>query len=343
MIIRRSFKKFFMLIFVNMIILLSYSNCFSKDFIYVPVVNALQIIDCDTDTVIETIPYNDYIMTSVYSPDGKKYFLNAQHSIYVINTETNKMEDVFRLSSDLSKTTILGFDISPDGKTLYLSCSIVKKKQNIPKLNVLPPQLLLFDITSKQVVKNFEIPYGVTGVIALRNDMDHVILWGLNIYKLNLKSGKYDIVMGILNADVPKNSLVIWNNSSPKDHGLFTNPYYTASGMGYIIIDRNSGDIKTLEGKEVIFEYSTIVSPDKKYLYGVMDDLIKIDFQTGETVKKIPVKQGTCYALSMTSDGKKIYVGPAGADISVYNAETLDLIGVIPLNGDGVVAHRISK
>lgn len=140
----------------------------------------------------------------------------------------------------------------------------------------------------------------------------------------------------------PKNALAIWDNSSPGDHGIFTSPYYTPTGIGYFFIDRNTGKIDMLAGKDVWFEYSTTLSPDKKFLYGVMDELIKMDAATGETIKVVPVAQGTCYAINITSDGKKLYVGPAGADVSVYDAQTLELLGVIPLYGDGVVAHRLS-
>jgi DNA-binding beta-propeller fold protein YncE len=326
--------------------LISPYSAAAKDFIYAPLVNALQIIDCDTDTVVETIPYNDYIVNASFSPDGKRYYLNAFHSIYVIDTATNKLIDTHKFSSDLSKVTILGFAVSQDGGKFYLSCSIVKKKQNIPRLNVLPPQLVVYDIKTKKMVKNFPIPYCVTGVVSLRNDPEHVILIGLNMYKLNVKNGKSEKIMGLLEPEEGKegkNTLVIWQNGSPDDHGLFSNPYYTAAGMGYFFIDRESGEVSTLEGKDVWFEYSTIVSPDKKYMYGVMDELVKIDLKTGETVKSVQVKTGTNYALSMTADGKKVYVGPAGNDMSVYDAETLELIGVIPLEGDGVIAHRLTR
>ena len=318
----------------------------AKDFIYIPCVNALQIIDCDTDTVVKTVPYNDYIVNSAFSPDGKRYYLNAFQSIYVIDTDSNKLIDTFNFSSDLSRVTVLGFAVSNDNRQLYLSCAIVKKKQNIPKLNVLPPQLVIYDIKKKKIVKNYQIPSSFTGVVTLRNDPDHLILAGLDIHKLNLKTGKLEKLMGILNpekGEEGKNSLVIWQNNSPGDHGLFVNPYYTATGMGYYIVDKNTGKISTLKGKDVWFEYSNTVSPDKKYIYGVMDELVKIDMKTGETVKAVPVGRGTCYALSMTADGKKLYVGPAGPDMSVYDTENLELIGTIPLIGDGVIAHRLSK
>ena len=318
----------------------------AKDYIYVPAVNSLEIIDCDSDTVVKSVPYNDYIVGSIPSPDGKRYYLNAFHSIYVIDTQTDELIDTFKLSSELNKVDVLGFGISNDGKQLYLSCSITKKKQNIPRLNVLPPQLVVYDVNAKRMVKNYQIPMAMSGIVALRNDPDHVFVLGLDIHKLNLKTGELEKVAGMVHpeeGEEGKNALVIWQNGSPNDHGLFTNPYYTATGMGYFILDKNTGKLATLKGKDVWFAYSTIVTPDKKYMFAVMDELVKVDMATGETVKAIPVKQGTCYSLSMTADGKKIYVGPAGPDVSVYDTDTMELLSVINIASDGVVAHRISK
>lgn len=313
----------------------------AKDYIYVPVSNSLHIIDCESDTIVGTVNYNDYIVQSAPSPDGKRYYLNAWHSIYAVDTETDKMADTYKFSSDLSRVAVHGFAVSNDNKKLYLSCSITKKKQNVPKLNVLPPQLVVYDMEKRKMVKNYPIPYCVSGVITLRKDPDHLILFGQDIYKISLKDGKYEKIAGIL-AD-GRNSLVIWANGSPDDHGIFSNPFYTATGMGYFLVDRNTGKLDILEGKDVWFEYSTIISPDKKYMYGLMDELVKIDMKTGETVKSVKIGNGTCYALSMTSDGKKLYAGPAGNDLSVYDAETLELIRVIELSADGVAAHRLTK
>ena len=318
----------------------------AKDYLYVPVSNALQIIDCETDTIVKTLPvYSDYIMQSAYSHDGKRYYLSAQHSIYVFDTTSNEMVDTFRFSTELSKVTVTGLAVSTDNKSLYLSANIVKKKQNIPKLNVLPPQLIVFDIAKQKVVKNYPIPHMVTQILTLHNDKNRLLLLGTDLVELDLKTGQTKQRVGIMNpaeGEEGKNCLAIWDNSSPGDHGIFTTPYYTATGMGYLFVNRKNGKVDLLAGKDILFEYSTTLSPDKKYLYGVMDELIKIDAATGETVKMVPVQQGTCYAINITSDGKKLYVGPAGADVSVYNADTLELMGVIPLYADGVVAHRFS-
>jgi len=341
-----SFRSGHLFLFLLVGMLLFAAPLMAKDFLYVPVNNALQIIDCETDTIVKTVPvYSDYIMQSTYSPDGKRYYLNAQHSIYVFDTTTHEMVDTFRFSSELSKVTITGLAVSTDNKTLFLSTNIVKKKQNIPKLNVLPPQLIVYDIGKKKMVKNYPIPHMVFQILTMQNDKNRLLLLGTDLVELDLKTGKTTQRIGIMNPskdEEGKNCLAIWDNSSPGDHGIFTTPYYTATGMGYLFVNRKNGKVDLLKGKDVWFEYSTTLSPDKKFLYGVMDELIKIDAATGETVKSVPVPQGTCYAINITSDGKKLYVGPAGPDVSVYNADTLELIGVIPLEADGVVAHRFS-
>lgn len=344
MILKRS--KTLVSIFIVCCITWLASPVMGGDYIYAPVSNALHVIDCSTDTVIKTIPYNDYIFTSCPSPDGKRYYLNAFHSIYVIDTVTDTLIDTFKLSSELSKVTMNWITVSNDNSKIFISCSIVKKKQNIPKLNVLPPQLVVFDVKARKMVKSYPIPVSSTASVTLKNDPDSLILLGQDVHKLNLKTGKMEKIMGLLYTEKPeeaKNALAFWNNGSPGDHGLFINPYYDAKGLGYIVVDRNTGKVSEFRGKDVWFEYSAVISPDKKYAYGVMDELVKVDMATGETVKAVSIPMGTSYALSLTSDGKKIYVGPGGADISVFDTETLELLSVIPLDADGITAHRISK
>jgi hypothetical protein len=89
--------------------------------------------------------------------------------------------------------------------------------------------------------------------------------------------------------------------------------------------------------------YSTVISPDKKYLYGAMDELYKVDAKTGQALGFTHLERGTVYSVATTSDGKKVYVGPAGPDLVVYNSETLEKIGVIHLKSDGVAMTRITK
>jgi len=321
------------------------------DFLYVPVNNAVEVIDCSTDTVIKTIPaYDDYIVTAAYSPDGKRFYACGWESIYAIDTATNELVETYNFSSDLSKVAIGAFAVSNDGSKFYLAAGIVKKKPNVPRLNVLPPQLVVYDINKRKIVKSYETPDPVLVVLTLRNDPNHLILLGLDVHKLNLKTGKTEKLLGCLRpeeGEEAKNMSTSNSNTSPGDHGIVAAPYITYSdagpGIGYVIVDTNTGKVSTLKGEHLFFEYSVRVSPDKKYLYAVMDELVKIDIKTGKTLAYVPLENGTVYCVTVTPDGKKIYAGPGGPDITVYDAETLEMLGTIPLVADGKVAHIISR
>ncbi len=113
--------------------------------------------------------------------------------------------------------------------------------------------------------------------------------------------------------------------------------------MFYMIID-GKGKVRMLEAADHFAPiYSSIVSPDTKYLYAAMDELYKVDMKTGQALAFDHLARGTVYSLATTADGKKIYAGPAGPDLVVYDAETMKQIGMIPLKSDGVAMTRITK
>ncbi|MCP4751647.1 MAG: hypothetical protein GY866_12190 [Proteobacteria bacterium] len=320
-----------------------------KDYIYVPVSNALQIIDAETDTIVKTIRYDDYIIGAGFSPDGKRYYMNAFHSIYAVDTAAMELVDTYRFSSSLSKVTVSGFGISEDNRKLYISCTIVKKKQNIPKLNLLPPQLIVFDLETKNIVKSYETPYMVKSVMTIAGDPDHLILTGRDVFKMDLRTGKLDVISNMFThkeGEYPLNYLPMAEINSPGDHNIVVYGYVTGEGLdlsiGYLFIDRNTGRARTMPGKDLWFAYTNGLSVDKKHIYSVMDELIKIDAETGKTVKFVPTETGTNYSIAFTSDGKKVYIGPGGPDVSVYDAETLKLLKVIRLEADGAVMNRIT-
>jgi hypothetical protein len=318
----------------------------AKDFLYVPCVNNLHIIDCDTDTVVKTLTYNDYIVGCIPSPDGKRFYMNSWHAVYAVDTQTNQIVDRYDFWSDLNRVAIMpGIAVSADGKLLYMSASITKKKLNVPRLNVLPPQLVVYDMTRKEVVKSFDIPPTCTALVAPPDDPDHLILLAQDVFKLDLKSGQVEKILGVLHPEEGKpglNALAIWNNWSPGKIQFVSMPAYSPDSLFYMLID-NKGQLTLQKGEEVVFAYSSMVSPQQEYIYAVMDEVYKIDFKTGKTLAMDSLERGTCYSLGLTSDGKKLYVGPAGPDVSVYDTATMKRIGIIPLAADGVVSSIISK
>ncbi|MEW6439382.1 MAG: hypothetical protein AB1640_00455 [bacterium] len=319
----------------------------AKDFLYVPGPNLLQVIDCDTDTVVDTVSYDGFIVNATPSQDGKRYYMNNWRTIYVVDTQTNRLIDKHEFWSDLNRVYVMpGIAVSLDGNYLYLSLVVAKKKLNVPRLNVLPPQFAVYDLKKKQIVRSFDIPPCCNAVVPLRDDPDHVILMAQDIYKLNVKDGKMTKIKGVLHPEDGQpglNSLVVWNNWSPGDHGIFVNGVYSTDGnLFYMLIDKK-GSLSLLKGEDTLMVYSSVISPDKKYVYSAMDEVYKVDLQSGKTLASDLIERGTCYAVAITADGKKLYVGPAGPDITVYDTSTMKPQGKIALKTDGCVTHRISK
>jgi DNA-binding beta-propeller fold protein YncE len=263
-----------------------------------------------------------------------------------VDTQTNQIVHVHEFWSDLNRVTIMpGIAVSPDSKFLYMGVSITKKKLNIPRLNVLPPQLVVYDVRKKQMTKNFEIPPTCTALVSPPGDPDSVILLAQDVFKLNLKNGKITKMLGVLHPEAGQpglNALAIWNNWSPGKNGMVSVPSYSAEALFYMLIDKK-GNLRMQKAEEIIFAYSSTISPDSKYIYAVMDEVYKVDMKTGKTLAMDPLERGTVYSVAVTSDGKKLYVGPGGPDLSVYDTATMKRMGIIPLKGDGLIASLITK
>jgi hypothetical protein len=320
---------------------------YAKDYIYAACSNVLHIIDCETDTVIEKIRYNDYIAEGEPSKDGNNYYMHNWHKIYNVNTNKNEIVDIYRFETDTTDFFIGDISVSQNNQKLYISSVITKRKSNVPKLNVLPPQLIVFDIEKSRMIKSYEIPYNIGEIITLRNDPNHIILIGYDIYKFNLNTGEYKVIKKLTKQDNPRevkyNQFPQWKNWSPGDHGIFNEPAYGPKGLYYLLINRNNSEISMIHGEEVYFMYSTVIDPNKEYIYGVMDELVKVKLDNGKTITSKLIDKGTYYSVAITSDGEKVYAGPGGNDITVYDADNLEKKSVIPLESDGAVMHRITK
>jgi hypothetical protein len=362
----------------------------AKDYLYVPCSNYLHIIDCETDTVVKTLSYNDYIIGCVASDDGKRLYINAWRSVYVVDTDKNLIIDRYDFWTELNRINVgAAMAVSRDGKYLYMIWMVTKKKMNVPRLNVLPNQFVIFDLAKREVVKSYEVPSNSNGVLSLKEEPDHVVIMSEDVLRLNLNTGETQKVMGLLHPEEGKpqlNSLTLIVNKSPGDHGLASGPAYAgedrlkildpgdtglrpgtvvdqvvyveamqkvmAAGgkppigtplLYYMIVD-GKGDVRLLEAADHFAAfYSTVVSPDTKYLYAAMDELYKVDMKTGKALGFVHLERGTVYSVATTADGKKVYVGPAGPDLVVYDTETLEKIGMIPLRSDGVAMTRITK
>jgi DNA-binding beta-propeller fold protein YncE len=88
--------------------------------------------------------------------------------------------------------------------------------------------------------------------------------------------------------------------------------------------------------------YSVILSPDRRLAYAVMDDLTVIDLAKKTYIASVPIKEGTCYGINVSADGRKIYVAGGGSTLTIFDAQTLKPMKVLQMASDGMDLRRIS-
>ena len=57
----------------------------------------------------------------------------------------------------------------------------------------------------------------------------------------------------------------------------------------------------------------------------------------------VPIKEGTCYGVNVSADGRKIYVAGGGSTLTVYDAATLKPLKVLQMASDGMDLRRIAR
>ena len=93
---------------------------------------------------------------------------------------------------------------------------------------------------------------------------------------------------------------------------------------------------------EPALAYSVVLSPDRKRAYAVMDDLTVIDLARKTYVASVPIKEGTCYGVNVSGDGRKIYVAGGGSTLTIFDAQTLKPMKVLQMASDGMDLRRIA-
>jgi hypothetical protein len=80
--------------------------------------------------------------------------------------------------------------------------------------------------------------------------------------------------------------------------------------------------------------FSTVMSPDRKYTYGVYSTLTKFDMTSHTLAARVPVDH-TYYSINIARDGHEVYIAGAMCDIGFYDPVTLKSRANLRLPGCG--------
>lgn len=286
----------------------------------------------------------------VTAPDGRVAYVMVNKNESIVGVDLKSGKTVFR--ADLSKPgervkTMFAFDVTPDGRELFVYEFPVELGR--AEYHVKEPRFSVYrtkDGVGAKPVRQFPAPRRVH-MILMRPDGRSFYTLGFNLDEFDVKTGKLLSSRGIREWPRPEASvpdlLAFWPVKEPS--GVYTSPIYsmvTPPGGGEAVGKTAvmSLDLKTGELAYDDFEdtaaliFSTVMSPDRKSVYGVYTTLTKVDQVQHRLAGRVNLDH-TYYSINVATDGSELYLGGAMCDVAVYDPETLTKKARIELPGCG--------
>jgi len=314
--------------------------------------NNLQIIDVNTDSVYKTCAMPGHYGPGQVqmSPDkGRAYVLtNSFKEIYGINVDTCEMEFKARFSKESGEDarSMFSMAISADGKEIYTVTNPTQKYAD--HYRVQQPRLQVYntaDGLEAKPVRTFPAPRQI--YIMQAGDDGTLYAAGPDFYKVDVHTGKFDVAIPLRNWEREgygqPDVLYFWPHQQyNRDFSiLYTAPKLADDGVteedfvyGFINVNLKTGKTERQDFGPVSEVYFTGMRhpKDRNKMYGVLNNLNMYDISKKEQIKSQSLNH-TYYDINFNRDADKIYLAGTVDEISVHDAESLELITHIQLEG----------
>jgi DNA-binding beta-propeller fold protein YncE len=300
----------------------------------------IQVIDGDTDLIVADIPIKGATREADLTADKKfMYVAASRHLVHKVDLEQNRVVATADVSNEGWVRLMYGFVLAPDGKTAY--GGFMSRQTDKGEVIIGKPVVAQFDLASGKLLRSVDVPWGVAHLVSV-NGGRTVYAFGKDLYKIDTSGSDLRVVETVPMFDKGMNILPFWDHAFDNG-GVASMNYYTEKSMGLLLVDQQSGDIKDIVVKgEPALAYSVVLAPDRKTAYAVMDNLTVIDLAQKTYLASVPIKEGTCYGINISADGRKIYAGAGGSTLTVFDAVTLKPLKVLQMASDGMDIRRIA-
>lgn len=287
------------------------------------------------------------------SPDGRVAYVLSNMWEDVYGFDISNCRIVFSAAQSSDNVKVKSFQsiaVSVDGTELYTVQNPVRHLSD--RMEVLEPRLAVFNIADgldAKPVRTFPVKRRITKIAA--TGTGEVILGGADIEAIDAKTGVTRVVTALASWDrgplwLPPDAFAM--HSQGEHVNEYIMPYVTARfrsedqdfetaewwwGMSRVDLDTGEAEqMETIPFEFIIFTFVTDPH-DSNILYGAFNTVSKHDIAKKETllVEQLP---HSYYSVNISGDGKKLFIGGAGNDISIHDTATLSKIGGIQLPGD---------
>ena len=314
----------------------------------------LNIIDLVDDKIVKKCDIPDAGMpgTVIVSPDKSTAYVLAGRWSNVYGIRLDDCEVVFsalQSQGNMRVISMVSMALSPDGGELYMHQ--VRSLLKNDRYESLPTQLAVYDTTAgldAPIVRTFPSPRQVTVMKTARDGS--LFMGGKDIYKMNVQTGQWEVALASLNHTyedyTPRDVLSMWPLGEIYDEmfRMYTVVKWlgepgdmenAAFKWGYERVDLITGEVEEKEfGDLEIVLFTGLRRPgNMNQLYAVLNEMHVFDIEKQEVIARQNLEHAY-YCLNFSMDGSKVYLAGTLSDISIHDADTLEKIGSIEMDGD---------
>ncbi len=313
--------------------------------------NFFYVIDEATEKVVDKIAMTKGTPRGTTLSDDKKRFYvvsDSMEDVEVVDIPNRKVIDTFRLSEGNKKIRLRG-GMAIDPQQNYAILLTKSAEKHLDRWEVGANTILQYDLKAKKVMRTIPWPKGEEREFAsfkISPDGKNLYLFGDDVLILDTKDFK----------EVDK-----WELSKPLENGLgrvnfgpsddtyeepgyFTGLFFVQDavqnrrimGIARVNLAQKSVDFYAL-GPQTFVSFA--LAPDRKWAYGVQEQIGRWEFWTFDLVnKRVHSRQEfpgrSRMGLKPSSNGKVLYIYVAGNTIDLYDAQTYKYLRTITIDGD---------
>jgi DNA-binding beta-propeller fold protein YncE len=292
----------------------------------------------DTDEVFAQIATHGIAPREIVpSADGRFLFAitEGRSLVEVIDIAAKKVSDTINLSSPGQSVKLFGLAVNPQGDQIFVNVICIDRGRDSVRAE--EPQIWAVDRATHKVTKLLQSFLGVHLLIFSPTNARLLYAFGADIYEIDLNTRQVVKTLRFQTNQVPGVGSLSMSCSPLFDQtNVLSCPTQRTDSIthrefvGLLNFDLATARWDQMDLGPAEMWDAAVVSPDLTRAYAVWNQLYVVDLAQRRvvTVKDLPTTEGS---VTISRNGKKLYVSDGSPSISILDANTLGLLKTIAL------------